>query len=273
MIIENLTQRQSEFQETKTNIKAVLNRLKNHPDELKACRVESTRHIEKLKNEYKEEITANDISEYLDKSSGAIIPKQIVIDYINILKNLDEDLQEITEKTHDKPKGTRESKEVLNMTQAVYLSRIEDKGEQKDLAKALKSANEQRVRDQGILITEYKKAEPEVKEKVRSGEIKLDDVPVENLKTSIKKKIEEVKKENKSSIIVTNYKQYQRQAKNEIGDTNYKLARTCAFLNGLSESGILLELDWEVMLKAVEAGQRGAESYAKFMNKIAEEIK
>jgi len=88
-------------------------------------------------------------------------------------------------KKHDKSKLVRDE-ESLNYTQAVILSSIEDKQEQKDLAKVLKNSREQRVREQGKLLSKYKEAPEEVKEKIRDGKLNLIDIEEATIDTQIK---------------------------------------------------------------------------------------
>ena len=48
------------------------------------CRSESPRHTEKLKEEYKDKPTANDVAEWLDKNTGDVILRKSQSDKINI---------------------------------------------------------------------------------------------------------------------------------------------------------------------------------------------
>lgn len=45
------------------------------------------------KDEYKEGITANDIAEWIDKNTGKVLEKDVVVDYMNINHNLHPDLK------------------------------------------------------------------------------------------------------------------------------------------------------------------------------------
>lgn len=67
MVIENVSQRGEEFNEMSQNVEAIEKYLKARPEVLKICRSESNRHTEKLKDEYKDEVTSTDISFWIDK--------------------------------------------------------------------------------------------------------------------------------------------------------------------------------------------------------------
>jgi hypothetical protein len=79
--------------------------------------------------------------------------------------------------------SAEERDDALQETQAIYLARFKDKKEQVKLAEALKTSREQRVRDQGKLITAYKEVKtknPELAKKVLSGKMDLVDMKFEH---------------------------------------------------------------------------------------------
>lgn len=275
MIIENLSQRRGEFQETKDNVVAVRDFLKNHPNELLEVRGESPRSSSKfshLKSIPVDEVTANDIAEWLDKSSGTVMKKDDILDFLNIADKLAPELQEKIEMTHNKSKGTRQDEEVLNKTQAIMLAGLDDKKEQKDLADALKGAQEQRVREQSKLLTEYKKASEKTKEKVRKGVMKLDDVPVINLKEEIEQKIKAHEDAGEEKLKIVSFHKYQREAGEKVSVANQKMGQAYLFLNALDKSGVLLELDWKTMLMIVDAGIKAGHNYSELLSKVKEAI-
>ena len=173
MVIENLTQRGRDFDETSENIQAVEDYLKEHKEILELIRVGSgdsprPRNWEQGKRtDLKDTITANDVAEWIDKNTGKVLEKDVVINYMNINHNLDQSIKKQVEKKHDKNKEERE--EGVNFTQAIILSGIKDHKEQKELAKVLNDTREQRVREQGKLITQYKQAPEEVKEQIKKS--------------------------------------------------------------------------------------------------------
>jgi len=169
MVIENLTQRGRDFDETSENIQAVEDYLKEHSEVLTKVRGDSPRssQFSHLKSIPLNEITANDVAEWIDKNTGKVLEKDVVINYMNINHNLDQSIKKQVEKKHDKNKEERE--EGVNFTQAIILSGIKDHKEQKELAKVLNDTREQRVREQGKLITQYKQAPEEVKEQIKKS--------------------------------------------------------------------------------------------------------
>jgi hypothetical protein len=269
MIIENLTQRTDEFHEVTDNLLAIENYLNKNPVVLQRLRASRRGPKEGMKDEYKDKAVAKDIAKWLDNETGDVMSHDKITNCLNIKKNLDPELYKQIKNTQAGTANERE--EALQETQAVYLARIDDKEEQKDLAHALKSAKEQRVRNQGKLLSEYKKSSDTTKKKVRSGKIKLDDVPIENIKEQIKEKIEETKGLGKIEQIT--YKKFQEEAGTKVGITNDNIVQTCVFLNALDKSGVLFELDWKTMLMIVNAGTEYGENYVKFMKRITENIK
>lgn len=268
MVIENLTQRTDEFHEVTDNLLAIESYLNKNPTILASLR-ESRSHPEKMKEEYKDKAVAKDIAIWIDNNSGDVMSHDKITNCLNIKKNLDPELYHQIKNTQA---GTeKEREDALQETQAIYLSRIEDKEEQKDLAQALKSATEQRVRNQGKLISEYKQSSDEVKKKVRSGKIKLDDVPIENIKKKVQEKIAEEKETGKLDKFT--FKKFQQEAGVKVETTNVNIVQTCAFLNALDNSGVLFELDWKTMLKILDAGTEYGENYVKFMKRITEHVK
>ena len=267
MIIENLTQRTDEFHEVTDNLLAIENYLNKNPKVLATLR--ESRNVDTARFESKDKAVARDIAKWLDNNSGDVMSHDKITNCLNIKKNLDPELYKQIKNTQAGTANERE--EALQETQAVYLARIDDKEEQKDLAHALKSAKEQRVRNQGKLLSEYKKSSNTTKKKVRSGKIKLDDVPIENIKEQIKEKIEETKGLGKIEQIT--YKKFQEEAGTKVGTTNDNIVQTCVFLNALDKSGVLFELDWKTMLMIVNAGTEYGENYVKFMKRITENIK
>ena len=175
MIIENLTQRSDDYREKSDNVLFAKYFMSERKEILQRCRMESGRHIEKLKDEYKDKVTANDISEWIDKNSGDVIHKNEINELIRIKENLNPKLEKEVNKKHSKSAEERED-DTPNYTQAIILSGIEDKKEQEQLLKVLKSSREQRVRNQSALITQYKKAPDKVKEQIKKGEVDLADI-------------------------------------------------------------------------------------------------
>jgi hypothetical protein len=234
MVIENLTQRTDDYRELNANIVFVKNYLKDNKVILQGCRTESSRHTNKLNNEYKENVTANDISEWLDKSSGDVIKKNEINDLLRIAEKLSPVLEKEVEKKHDKSKLEREE-DNLNYTQAVILSGIEDHKEQEKLAKVLKKTKEQRVREQGKLISEYKKAPEEIKEQIKEGKIDLADINFEVDKFNMEQSRKEKDKQLKVKSIKQNINTQINNLKYSLADSKDKIAQSFKYLQILSK--------------------------------------
>jgi len=178
MVIENLTHRAGDFRELKENIVAIESYINTKPEILGKLRESRNLSPEKIKHLQTQnpEATSSDISFWIDDKSENVIYHDEVTQLLNIHHRLDEDLQEEVSKKHDKTRAERE--EGISYTQAVYLSGIKDKQEQKDLAKVLKNSREQRVREQGKLISMYKDENTleKVKKQVRKGEFDIADI-------------------------------------------------------------------------------------------------
>jgi len=171
MVIENITQRKGEFREETENLVATRKYLKeiNRPDsgQLKSKRKDgrggrigelgSVRHIQEWLN--------------------GIMSRGRISQLLQIFDALDPELYKQVEKTQKGPSERRGK--VISETQATLLSTFKDKEEQNDLAKVLKNSKEQRVREQGKLLSIYKKAPSAVKKKIRQGKSDLADIQLD----------------------------------------------------------------------------------------------
>lgn len=153
MVMENLTQRTNNFQEVVQILKCVRNYLK------KKYNKSSSKHV----------------ADWLNRQ-GEIMPLTQISDYILVADNLSRKLYNKVEKTHSGDSSRRTDKKTISQTQAIILATIEDQQEQEDLAEALHNSREIRVRDQGKLITQYKKADKKIKKEIRKGERDIVDI-------------------------------------------------------------------------------------------------
>jgi len=192
MIIENLTQRTDEFHEVTDNLLIIEKYLNKNPKILATLRESRNVDTARFEKDSKEKAVAKDIAKWLDNNSGDVMSHDKITNCLNIKKTLNPELYAQIKNTQS---GTiQEREEALQETQAVFLSRIKDQDEQKDLAKALKSTRAQRVRDQGKLITKYKevkKESPEIAQEIREGKRDLADVGGMRTHPDMKKSTEE----------------------------------------------------------------------------------
>ena len=175
MVVENLTQRQGEFREELENLVAIRKFLSRETD---------SDHGKKQTRDEKGKFepvsgSTKDIEDWLNKH-GEIMSLTKIKELLRINDKLSEELKQEVE-----IKGNGDA---LSKTQAVMLSSIDDEDEQKDLAKALKSSKEDRVREQGKLLSKYKSVDEEEKQKIRSGEKDLTHVGIETSDVVVEKK-------------------------------------------------------------------------------------
>jgi hypothetical protein len=167
MVIENLTQRQNDFREELENCLAVKNYLE----------MTFVRSSDKTMGRPKEPASARDISSFLND----VICKSKVAELLRVYERIPKEM--IEEATHKQ--GEFDS-DILRYDQIVTLSKLENKQEIKDLAKALKNSNNQRVLDHRNFINQYIIASDDVKQKVRKGEIDIADIEGASLNQDIK---------------------------------------------------------------------------------------
>jgi len=186
MVIENISQRSGDFRQIKENLSIIKKQLNENPEWLTNLYIYKTvqdslgreKHQQTSKGigywqiyRWIHNIDTKEKEEYLKenkKAKNQIISFASIQQTIQIDEKLDEELKEQIEKKHDKNQDERE--EGIGHTLAVVLSSFDDKEEQKDLAKAIKNSEEGRVREQGHLLSIYKKsAFDEVRELIRTG--------------------------------------------------------------------------------------------------------
>jgi len=171
MTVENLTQKDSDLKDTAENLAVIRKFLQSSVQTLNNTRISKRGRIGE--GQPSEPGSVRHIHDWLNKN-GEVLSIGRISEVLQVHDNLDSSLLKQVQKTQA---GTSEERdEALQETQAVYLARFEDKKEQKDLAKVLKDSREQRVRNQGKLITEYKNAPEEVKQKIRTKEIDIADI-------------------------------------------------------------------------------------------------
>ena len=173
MVMENLTQRNDEFKEVVQNLKCVRDYLKKNV----AVQTLNNQNNNPRPQNQPEAGSISHISSWLNKQ-GEIICRGSISEHLQVADNLSPKLYAKVEKTHSGDADRRTNGEVISKSQAIMLARLKDKKEQEDLAKALHKSRENRVRNQSHLITEYKKAKPEIQEAVRTGKKDIADVSV-----------------------------------------------------------------------------------------------
>lgn len=172
MVIENLTQRDTDLKETAENLAAIREHLKSACSDSEQAKRKDVKGV-------KDAGSIRDIYNWLHKNKGVdeVISIGRISECLQVYDNLAPELVNEVKKTQSG--SAKEREEALQETQALYLARFDDHEEQKALAQALKTTRAQRVRDQGRLITKYKEAKeknPEVAKEVLEGKRDLADV-------------------------------------------------------------------------------------------------
>ncbi|GBE19376.1 parB-like nuclease domain protein [archaeon BMS3Abin17] len=224
MVIENLTQRTNDFMELNQNVVAIENYLNGNKELLTTLRDSREVQGNKLKHLHKQDLdkaTSSDISFWLDKKSAKVLSHDVINNHLNAHHKLDPDLLKDVEKKHNK-ENHGQGDESLNQTQAFILSGL-DREEQKEVAKVLKETREQRVRAQGKLISQYKKAPEEVKQRIKKGLIDLADINLEIFKDDQTKKYKEIQKEKDGKLRIIKTGEILDNVKEEVINTTKAL--------------------------------------------------
>jgi hypothetical protein len=184
MIVENLTQRNDDFKENVENLAAIRKWLQKNIINRSESEQMKSKRADGRGGRLDEAGSIRHISDWLNKN-GEVMSVTAIQEHLSVFDKLDKELYNKVEKTHKGDTEKRTDENIISKSQAVLLARIEDKAEQKDLAKIMiaekKKDNSEEtgsaVRSQGKQLTAYKQADEELKQNVRSGKIELKDVP------------------------------------------------------------------------------------------------
>lgn len=179
MIIENLTQRNNDFREINENLVLIRNYLKrdlacSNNEQAKRKDIKGVQDLGSIRH----------VASWLNKN-GEVMSIGEISNHLKIYDNLDKELYDKIEKTHKGNADKRTDGETISFVQAEMISRFKDKKEQKIISKVLLNSREQRVRNQGKLLTMYKESNEEVKKALRDGKIDLEDIPTEKFKSEM----------------------------------------------------------------------------------------
>ncbi len=114
-------------------------------------------------------VSANDIVKFIS-IDGKTVNKESIWALLRIAENL---APELISKIENQESGQTPKSDMINLSQAEMLSGIKNHEEQKALVTALHSSIAQHTGDQAKLISLYKKAPAELKNKILSGEADL----------------------------------------------------------------------------------------------------
>jgi len=196
MVRENITQRDTDFHDTAESIVLARNWLQSKAttvNQFNSSHKTGTRKkgvsgcSESLPDSFRS------IATFLSKN-GKAASHVTVKTYLDIKDKVSPD---IVKNVH-KVGGGKAPENVVTMKQAIELSKIDDEEEQHDVLEAMKREESGRPHE---LITAYKNAPDEVKQKIRKGEINLSDV--EN--ASIEQDIKNYNKDNPRFEFIPNF--------------------------------------------------------------------
>jgi len=212
MCRENLTQRWNEFRQ---ELDAVLLSKKWL---LNVQQMDDQKYQGRGGDHRSKEIGARQIATFLSKE-GKTICKSKVADLLNMYEKLDKSILEKTRKFTNQQDLEEKG---VTYRQALVLSRIEDKEEQKDLLEVIQKENGN-VMEISKKINKYKEAPEEIKKKIREGEVDLRDIDNEVGIKNLQQKIEEGKKSEDEKIKIIRSKEIVDTIRDEILETHRQL--------------------------------------------------
>jgi len=163
MVRENITQRDTDFHDKQQSIVLAREWLRSGVNSVKQFH-----NIMKGKKGFqaiKKEDSCRSIAGFLSKN-GKAVDYHTVADYIRIYDVLDKTLQ--------KEVGSDE----FTVRDAISLSRIEDKEEQKIIANVVKEEEEESGHARSKLVTKYLELPEEVKDRVKEGALSLKEISI-----------------------------------------------------------------------------------------------
>ena len=213
---ENLTQRFNEFRQELDAVVLVRNYLEGKlPQAASAHGKQPRKEDGKFDNK---ELTCKDITQFLSKE-GKAISETKVKELLRMNENLDKNILDNVKKTANQ----MEKGEVVTYSEAVALASIKDKKEQRELVEAIKKTKEEQGGRVYKLISKYKEAPEEIKEKIRKGKLDLQDIDNELEVIDLKKKIDEGKTEKDQNIQIIKSQEIVDSLRSEILDTHKML--------------------------------------------------
>lgn len=218
MVRENMTQRDTDYQDTSESIVLARGWLQSGVNSVKLFNRIKTETNPKGAGANPQEDSYRSVAKFLSKNGKAVC-YVTVKNYLDIYDKVDKSIQTKIKKS----KGAEDTNHIVTFSQALALSKIEDKKEQKEVLEAMQKSKEKEGGRPHRLITKYKEAPEEIKEKVRKGEIDFQDIENETEVTKLKKKIDEGKAEKDQQIQIVRSKEIVDSLRSEILDTHRML--------------------------------------------------
>ena len=232
MVIENLTQRANDFKEEVENIVTIKNYLKKNTTR------STGEHVVRPQGggSQPEPDSLRSVIAWLNKN-GEVMSIGKISSLLNIRENLDEELFERVEKASHAT-GNKEG-ETIGVKDAISLSKIEDKKEQKEMSKVLLDTREQHGNRKNKNMTLYKNAPKEVKQQVRSGSIDIADIELAITTYHLKERkkntvtVEDISK--KIDMTIDSLSFSISDAQKNLKDVIHVLARASKYINDMTD--------------------------------------
>jgi len=178
MVRENITQRDTDFHDTREGIVLSRNWLQSKCSDVK--QFNNMLNVIKGKQgfqEIKQPDSYRSIAEFLSKN-GKAVSYGTVSNYLRIHDKLCPELLNIVEKQdHATDASGKKDKETIGVRDAIKISTItDDWNEQKDLVNALRDTREQHGNEKQTNLTAYSNAPDDIKQQVRQGDLDLADI-------------------------------------------------------------------------------------------------
>lgn len=177
MVRENITQRDTDYHDTREGIVLARNWLQSKCVDVKQFNSKRCDGQDKRPQNFPEPNSYRSIATFLSKN-GKTVSHVTVKNYIDVNDKLSPELLDLVKKQdHATAASGEKDTESVSVRDAIKISSItSDFKEQKDLVEAIKNTREQHGNLKQTNLTAYKQAPDEIKQQVRNGELDLADV-------------------------------------------------------------------------------------------------
>jgi len=203
MVRENITQRDTDFHDTREGIVLSRNWLQSESTDVKQFN-NGWKQQQDNQGKFISDKCYRSIATFLSKN-GKAVSYGTVSNYLKIHDRLCPELLHIVEKQdHATDASGKKDKKTIGVRDAIKISTITDNwNEQKDLVEALRNTREQHGNEKQTNLTAYNNASDDIKQQVRQGNLDLADVEDEIDKQELKVEVDKRPK----TIFIPNFAQ------------------------------------------------------------------